>query len=402
MRTKMKTWCAAWVLTLAAAGLAPSASAQPFTANIKIASHYPSLQAAINDAGAGGMLLVDRDYLNLAPLVLPRRLRMMGKGPQGNAVLAFNGLVAGSAITIAPGGDAYVTIEDLDIEGSYSPGSGFLTTARGIDLTGSNVVFLRNLVVRGFDVGIYGQGSMSVFADKCTVAVNRTDNYAITAGSNGWRITGGLSSQAARYGFNIQNVNDTLIHGVRMESNSAAGIFTNGLGTHIAHNRFECWVHPNLPFCLATTRAIEIGPLAVETTLVDNLYSGIEVVDLSTARSTYRFDNGHAVEISPRAGEDALTIRLPGSPTPEFEVDEDAWVRIGLPSGVPARFTVNAEAGEDALRARTAGITRLLVHSNGNVGVGTSVPAEKLHVNGNLKLNGNIVSDGEICIGSGC
>lgn len=39
------------------------------------------------------------------------------------------------------------------------------------------------------------------------------------------------------------------------------------------------------------------------------------------------------------------------------------------------------------------------VLKNGNVGIGDSTPNEKLELNGNLKLTGNIVSDGDICIG---
>lgn len=36
----------------------------------------------------------------------------------------------------------------------------------------------------------------------------------------------------------------------------------------------------------------------------------------------------------------------------------------------------------------------------GNVGVGVSIPAEPLDVAGNIKLSGNIVSDGDICFGN--
>lgn len=330
---------AAFLLALATLCLAPAAGAQPFTANIEIASQHLTLQDAIDAAGEGGMLIVDQDYQNLAPLVLPRRFRMTGKGPQGNAILAFQGLAAGSAITIAPAGDAYVTIEDLDIEGPFAPGNGFVTTARGIDLTGANIVFLRRLVVRGFHTGIYGEGSLSVHVDECNVSVSASDNYLLTGGANSWRITGGLSSQAAHYGIMLRDVNDTLIQGLRMESNSDAAIYTNATSTHITNNRFECWVVRELPFCLPTTRAVVIGPVAAETTLVDNYYSGIGVLDLSAARTTYRFDNGHPVDVNP-------------------------------------------PAGTDALRVRTGGVPRFMILSNGNVGVGTFAPTAKLQVFG--------------------
>jgi hypothetical protein len=108
------------------------------------------------------------------------------------------------------------------------------------------------------------------------------------------------------------------------------------------------------------------------------------------------------VQIHPPAGTDALSVEPGGSATPEFLVDRNAWVRVGPQQGDEARLTVNAEAGEDALRARTGGVTKLIVKSTGRVGVGTSLPDELLHVHGNLKVDGDIVSDGEICIGSGC
>ena len=38
--------------------------------------------------------------------------------------------------------------------------------------------------------------------------------------------------------------------------------------------------------------------------------------------------------------------------------------------------------------------------SNGNVGIGKQNPLEQLDVNGNIRLNGNIVSPTDICIGN--
>jgi len=39
------------------------------------------------------------------------------------------------------------------------------------------------------------------------------------------------------------------------------------------------------------------------------------------------------------------------------------------------------------------------VLKNGNMGIGTAAPSEKMVLNGNLKIQGNILSDGDICIG---
>jgi hypothetical protein len=41
----------------------------------------------------------------------------------------------------------------------------------------------------------------------------------------------------------------------------------------------------------------------------------------------------------------------------------------------------------------------LTILGSGNIGIGTTTPSEKLYVNGNIKLSGNLVSDGDICIG---
>lgn len=42
---------------------------------------------------------------------------------------------------------------------------------------------------------------------------------------------------------------------------------------------------------------------------------------------------------------------------------------------------------------------RMLIDTGGNVGIGNTAPTEKLEVQGNLKLSGSILSDGDICIG---
>ena len=41
-----------------------------------------------------------------------------------------------------------------------------------------------------------------------------------------------------------------------------------------------------------------------------------------------------------------------------------------------------------------------MLASNGNIGIFNGNPTEKLDVNGNIKLSGNILSNGDICIGT--
>jgi len=43
---------------------------------------------------------------------------------------------------------------------------------------------------------------------------------------------------------------------------------------------------------------------------------------------------------------------------------------------------------------------RLSIISNGNVGIGTQSPTEKLTVKGDIGLSGNIIPSGDLCIGS--
>jgi len=49
---------------------------------------------------------------------------------------------------------------------------------------------------------------------------------------------------------------------------------------------------------------------------------------------------------------------------------------------------------------RISGTNILYMDDSGNVGIGTNSPLERLDVNGNLRLTGDIVSPNDICIGS--
>ncbi|WP_413612266.1 tail fiber domain-containing protein [Bdellovibrio sp. HCB-110] len=52
-------------------------------------------------------------------------------------------------------------------------------------------------------------------------------------------------------------------------------------------------------------------------------------------------------------------------------------------------YTVASDSGSYILNARSNGSSRFLVRADGNVGVGTTAPSEKLHVLGNLRVQGS-------------
>jgi len=61
---------------------------------------------------------------------------------------------------------------------------------------------------------------------------------------------------------------------------------------------------------------------------------------------------------------------------------------------------VGVDGGQDAIEITRFGINvAFTTFPNGNVGIGTS-PSEKLDVDGNIRLTGNIVSPNDICIGN--
>jgi len=67
------------------------------------------------------------------------------------------------------------------------------------------------------------------------------------------------------------------------------------------------------------------------------------------------------------------------------------------------RWVISANNGFDVVyRAQDLGILTdlMTLKKDGKIGFGTSAPSEKVEIVGNVKINGNILSDGDICIGN--
>ena len=88
-----------------------------------------------------------------------------------------------------------------------------------------------------------------------------------------------------------------------------------------------------------------------------------------------------------------------------FAYKNNADVRL-VPGGVATlRFDIDGSLKLSTAPPGAAGSTIVYpsgvrLTSDGRLGVGTDTPAERLEVNGNIKLAGDIVSDGDICIGN--
>lgn len=80
----------------------------------------------------------------------------------------------------------------------------------------------------------------------------------------------------------------------------------------------------------------------------------------------------------------------------------DARIQVGDPTQEWSMAVGWKYAGDFSIIEEDEAGDRLYIKRGGNVGIGTVNPTEKLDVRGNIKLIGNIVSDGDICIGSGC
>lgn len=251
--------------------LPPETSTSP---KIVYASKYSTFQKAVDAAGSGGLLILDRRFENIAATVmLPPQIRVMGMGPFSESILTFNLGEGVSAIKVSeptgtgacssdPGtGDktcsVWVTLENLGIFSS-NPAQ---NTTIGIDLKERSLVFLTAVTVMDFGVGVNGWNSYSVHAHNCNVSSNRT-NYLLGHESYSWRILGGVSSWSRKYAIEVSGGNNNVIDSVRMESNGnalqGAAIRANGEQIHVMNGRFE-GNYRNIEYTANARNVVQVG-----------------------------------------------------------------------------------------------------------------------------------------------
>jgi len=88
-----------------------------------------------------------------------------------------------------------------------------------------------------------------------------------------------------------------------------------------------------------------------------------------------------------KTSSDGFSISQLGTGGSEFFIEQGGGIQLGA-------------GGSKIVNIRPDG--RVLFSDAGNVGIGVNAPSEALEIDGNLKLSGNIVSDGNLCLGTGC
>jgi hypothetical protein len=131
----------------------------------------------------------------------------------------------------------------------------------------------------------------------------------------------------------------------------------------------------SVPFAL---RAFSLDPAAI-IAVSGGQFAGNVMVDGLVGIGTSA--PAEQVHLRSGASNGILVESIGADTTPAFQLRNDAreWqMRV-----------VGAAADQFDIRDATAGVSRLVIGANGNVGIGTTNPTARLHVNGDLRFGGN-------------
>jgi Flp pilus assembly pilin Flp len=143
--------------------------------------------------------------------------------------------------------------------------------------------------------------------------------------------------------------------------------------------------------------------------LASNMYFDGQWKMIATGKgavvSTAPNNGGNAMAVY--ADNTSRAINAVASPVPVFVVTMDS--KVGVSTSAPS-YSLDVNGGVNSFRAKAStsasgdtiatfensSAIQMIVRANGNVGIGTTSPTEKLHVGGNVKITGDIDVTGNI------
>jgi hypothetical protein len=196
------------------------------------------LKQAATSAHAASTLIVDQTcsgaHAIRETLVLPDRFTLAGVGIDGTGVLAFDLPDNVPAIRFADSSSVVnrmATIRDLNLAGECCGQT-------GIDVSDSQFVYIRNVRVQNFAIGLFGTRAWSIFVEGSSLH-NNAYNIVLGDDTTTWRVRDTVANQGL---IGIQ-INATgrghLVSGGRVESNWGPGIRVDGAMNVIESTWFE-------------------------------------------------------------------------------------------------------------------------------------------------------------------
>ena len=202
-------------------------------------------------------------------LVLPDRFTLAGVGIDGEGVLAFDLPDNVPAIRFAPSPgvvNRMATIRDLNLAGGCCG-------QVGIDVSNSQFVYVRNVRLQNFAIGLFGADAFSIFVDQSSVH-NNAFNIVMGDNTTAWRVRDTVASQGLMGIQMNATARGHVVSGGRIESNWGPGIRVDG-----AMNAIDgTWFEGNGQF-FNTQHGIWVTGQGLKTRIIANLFSSQVIGD---------------------------------------------------------------------------------------------------------------------------
>ena len=238
-----------------------------------------------------------------------------------------------------------------------------------------------------------------------------------SSGNDVFEITGGLAG-VSNGGFGIYDVDETTY---RLAIDSSGNV---GIGTTSPNTKLHIFAPPLNTATLTTTNCLQLGlwvkPDGTGSNTSGDIYTGITLADGfagmygvdagASAANHLAFFTGNNSAVAERMRIDSSGRLLVGTTTEGFATYGDKFTIANsghcgtIRSGTSHYGTIYFSDGNDGSAAEVRGYLeynhdnnalslgtdgdRLRILSDGKVGIGTSTPSEKLHVNGDVLIDG--------------